>query len=312
MVKEREMCMQEVVLQTTYLTKKYKDFVALDNANITIHKGDIYGLIGRNGAGKTTLMKTITTLTNKTGGTFSLFGSEEELTESKRRIGCLIESPAFFGSLTAYQNLKYYAIQKGITNDKQIDKVLKAVDLFKEKDKKFKNFSLGMKQRLGIAFAILDNPDFIILDEPINGLDPIGIKEIRDTLKRLNEEEKITILISSHILSELYLIANHFCFIDKGRIIKDVSKEELDLECSKCIVIRTKDVKKATVVLEKELSTTNYKVIDNTEIRLYDYLENTAKVNKTLLNNNIEITSIYESGISLEDYFNSLIKEGVK
>ena len=312
MVKEREMCMQEVVLQTVNLTKKYKDFVALDNANITIHKGDIYGLIGRNGAGKTTLMKTITTLTNKTGGTFSLFGSEEELTESKRRIGCLIESPAFFGSLTAYQNLKYYAIQKGITNDKQIDKVLKAVDLFKEKEKKFKNFSLGMKQRLGIAFAILDNPDFIILDEPINGLDPIGIKEIRDTLKRLNEEEKITILISSHILSELYLIANHFCFIDKGRIIKDLSKEELDLECSKCIVIKTKDVKKATVVLEQELKTTNYKVIDNTEIRLYDYLENTLKVNKTLLANDIEVMGIYESGISLEDYFDSLIKDGAK
>ena len=304
--------MQEVVLQTVNLTKKYKDFVALDNANITIHKGDIYGLIGRNGAGKTTLMKTITTLTNKTGGTFSLFGSEEELTESKRRIGCLIESPAFFGSLTAYQNLKYYAIQKGITNDKQIDKVLKAVDLFKEKDKKFKNFSLGMKQRLGIAFAILDNPDFIILDEPINGLDPIGIKEIRDTLKRLNEEEKITILISSHILSELYLIANHFCFIDKGRIIKDLSKEELDLECSKCIVIKTKDVKKATVVLEQELKTTNYKVIDNTEIRLYDYLENTLKVNKTLLANDIDVMGIYESGISLEDYFDSLIKDGAK
>ena len=304
--------MQEIVLQTVNLTKKYKDFVALDNANITIHKGDIYGLIGRNGAGKTTLMKTITTLTNKTSGTFSLFGSEEELTESKRRIGCLIESPAFFGSLTAYQNLKYYAIQKGITNDKQIDKVLKAVDLFKEKDKKFKNFSLGMKQRLGIAFAILDNPDFIILDEPINGLDPIGIKEIRDTLKRLNEEEKITILISSHILSELYLIANHFCFIDKGRIIKDLSKEELDLECSKCIVIKTKDVKKATVVLEQELKTTNYKVIDNTEIRLYDYLENTLKVNKTLLANDIDVMGIYESGISLEDYFDSLIKDDAK
>ena len=304
--------MQEIVLQTNNLTKKYKDFVALDNATITIHKGDIYGLIGRNGAGKTTLMKTITTLTNKTGGSFSLFGSEEELTESKRRIGCLIESPAFFFIFTAYQNLKYYSIQKGIVDEKQIDKVLKTVDLYKERNKKFKKFSLGMKQRLGIAFAILDNPDFIILDEPINGLDPIGIKEIRDTLKRLNEEEKITILISSHILSELYLIANHFCFIDKGRIIKDVSKEELDLECSKCIVIRTKDVKKATVVLEKELSTTNYKVIDNTEIRLYDYLENSAKVNKTLLSNDIEIMGIYESGISLEDYFNSLIKEGAK
>ena len=304
--------MQEIVLQTNNLTKKYKDFVALDNVTITIHKGDTYGLIGRNGAGKTTLMKTITTLTDKTGGSFSLFGSEEELTESKRRIGCLIESPAFFDNLTAYQNLKYYSIQKGIVDEKQIDKVLKIVDLFKEKNKKFKKFSLGMKQRLGIAFAILDNPDFIILDEPINGLDPIGIKEIRDTLKRLNEEEKITILISSHILSELYLIANHFCFIDKGKIIKDISKEELDLECSKCIVIRTKDVKKGAVVLEKELSTTNYKVIDNTEIRLYDYLENSAKVNKTLLTNGIEITEIYESGISLEDYFNSLIKEGAK
>ncbi len=304
--------MQEIVLQTNNLTKKYKDFVALDNATITIHKGDIYGLIGRNGAGKTTLMKTITTLTNKTGGSFSLFDSEEELTESKRRIGCLIESPAFFDNLTAYQNLKYYSIQKGIVDEKQIDKVLKTVDLYKERNKKFKKFSLGMKQRLGIAFAILDNPDFIILDEPINGLDPIGIKEIRDTLKRLNEEEKITILISSHILSELYLIANHFCFIDKGRIIKDVSKEELDLECSKCIVIRTKDVKKATVVLEKELSTTNYKVIDNTEIRLYDYLENSVKVNKTLLSNDIDIMGIYESGISLEDYFDSLIKEGAK
>ena len=303
--------MHEIVLQTNHLTKTYKDFVALDNATITIHKGDIYGLIGRNGAGKTTLMKTITTLTNKTSGSFSLFGSEEELTKSKRRIGCLIESPAFFGNLSAYQNLKYYAIQKGITNDKQIDKALETVDLYKEKDKKFKNFSLGMKQRLGIAFAILDHPDFIILDEPINGLDPIGIKEIRDTLKRLNEEEKITILISSHILSELYLIANHFCFIDKGKIVKDISKEELDLECSKCIVIKTKEVKKAVVVLEKELSTTNYKVIDHSEIRLYDYLENSAQVNKTLLTNGIEVMGIYESGISLEDYFDSLIKESV-
>src|SRR5699024_3899222 len=146
----------------------------------------------------------------------------------------------------------------------------------------------------------------------INGLDPIGIKEIRDTLKKLNKEEKITILISSHILSELYLIANHFCFIDKGRIVKDLTKDELDLECSKCIVIKTKDVKKATVILEKGLATTNYKVIDNTEIRLYDYLDNLAKVNKILLNNDIEIMGIYESGISLEDYFNSLIKDGVK
>ena len=224
----------------------------------------------------------------------------------------LILAVSLFLILYLSNNLKFKKARFNKIKKLKIDKVLKTVDLFKEKDKKFKNFSLGMKQRLGIAFAILDNPDFIILDEPINGLDPIGIKEIRDTLKRLNEEEKITILISSHILSELYLIANHFCFIDKGRIIKDLSKEELDLECSKCIVIKTKDVKKATVVLEQELKTTNYKVIDNTEIRLYDYLENTLKVNKTLLANDIEVMGIYESGISLEDYFDSLIKDGAK
>lgn len=166
-----------------------------------------------------------------------------------------------------------------------------------------------MKQRLGIAFAILDNPDFIILDEPINGLDPIGISEIRDTFKRLNEEKNITILISSHILSELYLVANKFGIIEKGKIIKEMTKEELDGECNKCIVIKTKDITKASVILEQELSTINYKIIDNTEIRLYDYLENSSKVNKVLIKNDIEIISLYETGITLEDYFKSVIKE---
>ena len=303
--------MNKTVLKTINLTKKYKNFTALDHVNITIKKGDIYGLIGRNGAGKTTLMKTVTTLTEKTEGSFQLFeNTSQELTESKRRIGCLIENPAFFANLTVVQNLKYYAIQKGIVDQKQIDQALTLVDLTKQKKKKFKNLSLGMKQRLGIALAILDNPDFIILDEPINGLDPIGSKEIRDTLKKLNEENGITLLISSHILSELYLIANHFCFIEKGKVIKELSKEELDLECSKCIVIKVENTKKATVILEKELHTTNYKVINKQEIRLYDYLDNSAKVNKCLVKENIDVISIYESGISLEEYFDTLIKEG--
>lgn len=302
--------MKEIILKTHDLTKQYKDFTALDHANITIHKGDIYGLIGRNGAGKTTLMKTITTLTQKTSGSFELFGvSDNELTESKRRIGCLIENPAFFNNMTAYENLKYYALQKGIIDLKQIDRALELVDLKKQKKKKFKNFSLGMKQRLGIALAILDNPDFIILDEPINGLDPIGIKNLRDTFQKLNEENNITILISSHILSELYLIANHFCFLESGKVIKELSKEELDLECSKCIVIKVTDAKKTAVILEKELHTTNYKVTSDNEIRLYDYLNNTSKVNKVLSKNDIDILSIYESGISLEEYFDSLIKD---
>lgn len=302
--------MKEIVLKTNNLTKKYKDFTALDHLNITINKGDIYGLIGRNGAGKTTLMRMITTLTNKTSGEFELFGSQDnDLTETKRRIGCLIENPAFFWNLTAYKNLKYYALQKGITDDKKIEEALKLVELTDSKNKKFKTFSLGMKQRLGIALAIMDNPDFIILDEPINGLDPIGISDLRNTFKKLNEEKNITILISSHILSELYAIANKFCILEKGKKVKELSKEELDLECSKCIVIKTDDVKKATIVLENVLKTTNYKVIDKKEIRVYDYLNHTDKVNKALIKNDVNIMSISEVGISLEDYFKTVIKE---
>lgn len=302
--------MKEKILETRHLSKKYKNFIALDEVNIEINRGDIYGLIGRNGAGKTTLMKMITTLTNKTSGEFELFGHKDNnLTETKRRIGCLIENPAFFPNLSAYNNLKYYAIQKGITDEKQINEALKLAELEESKNKKFKNFSLGMKQRLGIAFAILDNPDFIILDEPINGLDPIGISDLRETFKRLNEEKNITILISSHILSELYMLATRFCILEKGRVKKELTKEELDNECSRCIVIKTDDAKKVAVVLEKELKTKNYKVINKEEVRLYDYLEQSQKVNKILVQNDINIKQIQETGISLEDYFKSVIKE---
>lgn len=302
--------MKEIILKTDNLTKKYKNFIALDNVNIEIRKGDIYGIIGRNGAGKTTLMKIITTLASKTDGEFYLFNHKDtDLKETKRRIGSLIETPAFFPNLNAYDNLKYYSIQKGITDKEQINEALKLVGLNDIKKKCFKNFSLGMKQRLGIAFAILDNPDFIILDEPINGLDPIGISDLRETFKKLNEERNITILISSHILSELYVLATRFGIIEKGKVIKELSKEELDSECSKCISIRTDDVKKVAIVLEKELNTTNYKVIDNEEIKLYDYLEQSQKVNKLLVQKDINIKQIRETGISLEDYFKSLIKE---
>lgn len=303
--------MNEIILKTNNLTKKYKEFIALDNVNLSISKGDIYGLIGRNGAGKTTLMKIITTLSNKTSGEFELFGKKDNnLTETKRRIGCLIENPAFFPNLSAVNNLRYYAIQKGIVDKKQIDEVIDLVGLSEAKNKKFKTYSLGMKQRLGIAFAILDNPDFIILDEPINGLDPIGISELRDLFKKLNLERNITILISSHILNELYQVSNKFCIIEKGKVIKEITKEQLDEECSKCIVIKTKEASKVAVILEEQLKTKNYKIIDDTEIRLYDYLENSSKVNKTLIKNDIDIISLYETGITLEDYFKTIIKEG--
>lgn len=303
--------MKEVVLKTNNLTKQYNKNVVLDNVNITIKKGDIYGLIGRNGAGKTTLMKTITTLASPTSGTFELFNTcseNDELFDNKKRVGSLIEYPAFYPNLSAYDNLKYYTIQRGIVDKNQINKVLELVNLTGTGKKKVKTFSLGMKQRLGIALAILNSPDFVILDEPINGLDPIGISELRDTFKKLSDN-RITLLISSHILSELYLLANEFGFLENGKLIKELSKEELDLECSKCLVIKTDDSKKVSVLLEKELNTNNYKVINNEEIRVYDYTDDSDKVSDVLVNNKIKIKGFYESGISLEEYFKEIIKE---
>ena len=303
--------MKEVVLKTNNLTKQYNKNVVLDNVNITIKKGDMYGLIGRNGAGKTTLMKIITTLASPTSGTFELFNTcseNDELFDNKKRVGSLIEYPAFYPNLSAYDNLKYYTIQRGIVDKNQINKVLELVNLTGTGKKKVKTFSLGMKQRLGIALAILNSPDFVILDEPINGLDPIGISELRDTFKKLSDNG-ITLLISSHILSELYLLANEFGFLENGKLIKELSKEELDLECSKCLVIKTDDSKKVSVLLEKELNTNNYKVINNEEIRVYDYTDDSDKVSDVLVNNKIKIKGFYESGISLEEYFKEIIKE---
>lgn len=303
--------MKEVVLKTNNLTKQYNKNVVLDNVNITIKKGDIYGLIGRNGAGKTTLMKIITTLASPTSGTFELFNTcseNDELFDNKKRVGSLIEYPAFYPNLSAYDNLKYYTIQRGIVDKNQINKVLELVNLTGTGKKKVKTFSLGMKQRLGIALAILNSPDFVILDEPINGLDPIDISELRNTFKKLSDNG-ITLLISSHILSELYLLANEFGFLKNGKLIKELSKEKLDLECSKCLVIKTDDSKKVSVLLEKELNTNNYKVINNEEIRVYDYTDDSDKVSDVLVNNKIKIKGFYESGISLEEYFKEIIKE---
>ena len=302
--------MREIVLQTTQLSKRYGNFTALDNADMTVYREDIYGLIGRNGAGKTTIMKIITGLTEKSGGEYEIFGKQGAAADQeKRRIGCLIENPSFFGGMTAYQNLKYYAIQKGITDEKQIDEALALVNLAELKNKKYRKFSLGMKQRLGIALAVMDNPDLVILDEPINGLDPIGISELRDTFKKLSREKGVTLIISSHILSELYMVANRFLFIDKGNVLKEVTKEELDIECMRCHVVKTEDTKRTAALLEQKLNITNYKVIDSGELRIYDESIKPDELNRLLIQNNINVSSIFEAGISLEDYFKSLIGE---
>ena len=302
--------MRETALKTKGLTKRYGSFTAFDNADMTVYRNDIYGLIGRNGAGKTTMMKIVTGLTSQTGGEYEIFGKKgADVENEKGRIGCLIENPAFFGSLTAYQNLRYYCLQKGIADLKQIDEVLRLVQLTDARNKKFKKFSLGMKQRLGIAFALLDNPDIVILDEPINGLDPIGISELRDTFRKLNEERGITFIISSHILSELYAVANRFLFIDKGKVLKELTKDELDIECRRCLVVKTSDTKKSAVLFEEKLNITDYKVIDKAEIRIYSDNVTHSDVNRMLVENGVDVYAIGESGVSLEDYFKQLIKE---
>lgn len=303
--------MREIVLQVNNFCKNYRNFAALDHVDMTVYRGDVYGLIGRNGAGKTTIMKIITGLAEQSSGEFSIFSKKgAELKDEKRRIGCLIENPAFFGGLTAYQNLKYYALQKGITDNQQIEEALSLVSLTEVKNKKYRKFSLGMKQRLGIAFAMLDNPDLIILDEPINGLDPIGISELRKTFRKLNKERGITFIISSHILSELYLTANRFLIIDHGKVLKEITKEELDLECMRCIAVKTSDTKAAVTVLEEEFGTRDYKVINSDELRIYQEGIDPEKLSKSLFQHGIGISSIFETGISMEDYFKSLVEGG--
>ncbi len=301
--------MRDIIVKTEKLSKSYGKFKALDEVDMTVYQGDIYGLIGRNGAGKTTIMKIISGLAVKTEGVFEVFSkSGEASAEDKKRIGCLIENPAFFGNMTAYQNLKYYAIQKGIADKKQIDDTLELVGLTNTGKKKYRQFSLGMKQRLGIALAVLDNPDLIILDEPINGLDPIGISELRETFKKLNSERGITIIISSHILSELYAVANRFLFIENGRVLKEITKEELEIACKRCIVVKTPDTKSAAVVLEETLGITDYSVVSSGELHIYEKKLSPEQLTKTLFENGVSISGVFENIVSLEDYFKSLVE----
>jgi len=221
--------MSEIILKMSGVTKKYGSKAAVDNISMTIYKGDIYGLIGRNGAGKTTLMRVITSLTSIDSGKIALFGetSAARLTKARRRMGCVIETPALYPNLTAFQNLEYFRILRRIDDKSIVEKSLKTVALEDTGKKKFRDFSLGMKQRLGLALALLGNPDFIILDEPNNGLDPIGIVEMRETILRLCKEQGITIMISSHVLSELSMTATRYGIINNGKLIKEMTNNEL-------------------------------------------------------------------------------------
>lgn len=310
--------MSEIVLATHGLTRAYGQSRALDNVSITVEKGEIYGLVGRNGAGKTTLMRLVTGQSAPTAGSVELFGQTgRELARARSRTGAMIETPSFAPFLTARENLEYYRIQRGIPGKGAVDEVLEAVDLRDTGKKKFKTFSLGMKQRLGLALALMNHPDFLILDEPINGLDPEGIVEFRELLLRLNRERQTTILISSHILSELSALATHYAFIDRGRMLETISAADLRERCRDCLELRVDDAARAAQVLEEQLGTRDFEVLPQERLRLYAFLDQPQTVNRVLMEQGVGLISAQQKDSNLEDYFLSLIdghsagKEGV-
>ena len=297
--------MSEYILKTSNLTKKYKNYKAINNVSLSLEAGKIYGLIGRNGAGKSTFMKLIAGLSYPDEGHIELFGhtKESEIQLERKRIGCMIESPSINLSMTAKENMKLHRIIRGIPDEKIEDELLSLLDINNTGKKKVKNFSLGMKQRLGIAITLINSPEFLILDEPINGLDPLGVVEIR----KLCNEKNMTILISSHNLPEMYQLATDYIFINKGEIIQTLSLEELDEYCRHYLLIKSTDVYKLVNVIERKLNTTNFKVMPDYSVQLFDYIDDKEFVGKTLFDNNIVVTNLSNEGGTLEDYFVSLV-----
>lgn len=304
--------MSDYVLRTNNLTKKYKNQFALNKVNISIKKGSIYGFIGQNGAGKSTLIRVVTALAFPTSGTMELFGhsNERNLNEGRKRIGTIIEGPALYPQMTAVENLEAHRLLKGIPGKECIEKTLSLVGLQDTGKKKAKNFSLGMKQRLGIGIALLGDPEFLILDEPINGLDPMGVVEIRELLKKLNHEYGITILISSHILSELHLLATHYGIIHKGELLEQLTVGELNKKCQQYIHIKVDNPGKAATIIETQLETNHYEVLPDGAIKLFKYLDTPGQVSKTLSDEGLIIEQFMPMGEDLETYFTNRIGGG--
>ena len=299
--------MTKFICETKNLSKKYKDFYALKNVNLTIPKGEIYGLVGENGAGKTTLIRLLTGLNFKSEGEIILFGHNDNLQYERSKIGCTIEMPALYKDMTASQNLEVQRIQRGIPNKSCIADTLELIGLSNAGKKRVANFSLGMKQRLALGVALLGEPEFLILDEPVNGLDPTGIIELRELLKKLVKERETTILISSHILSELHQLATCYGFLHKGELLKQISAEKLNEECKRHILLKTDNIQKTTLILEQKANIKNYSVYPDNSIRIYDCLDNVRMISKLLTDNEIIIDEISVQGEDLETYFENLI-----
>jgi ABC-2 type transport system ATP-binding protein len=297
----------DYVLRTNALSKHYGGFKALNGLSMNVPKGSIYGFVGKNGAGKTTLIRVICGLQEPTTGDYTLYerkNSDKHIVKSRRRMGAVVETPAIYQDMTAEENIKEQYRIIGLPSFDGIAELLKLVGLENTGKKKVKNFSLGMRQRLGIAIALAGNPDFLVLDEPVNGLDPQGIIEIRELILKLNREHQITVLISSHILDELSKLATYYGFIDNGRIVKEMSAEELDNACRKCVRMEVTDTKALARVLDG--MNTEYQILSDIQADVFAKI-NVSKLAVMLQKENCEIISMQEHDESLESYYISLV-----
>ena len=297
----------EYVLETNGLSKRYRAFTALNGLNMHIPKGSIYGFVGRNGAGKTTLIRLIYGLQEPTSGNFILYGAKNtdtKIERARRRMGAVVESPAVYPDMTAEENLRQQYLVLGMPSADGIAELLHLVGLDGTGKKKVKNFSLGMRQRLGIAVALAGNPDFLVLDEPVNGLDPQGIIEMRELILKLNREHGITVLISSHILDELSRLATHYGFIDGGRMVKEMSAEELEKRCRKCLRAEVSDTKALARVLES--MNAEYRIIDFNHADIYAEIPVTTLVSALAIEN-CTVNKIVEQDESLESFYMNLV-----
>ena len=300
--------MSDYVIETKQLTKVYGDQTAVSAVNLHVKRGQIYGLLGRNGAGKTTIMKMILGLTSITSGEADVFGKNIKGQEKRvyPRIGAIIETPGFYPNLTGTENLEIFARLRGTAAPNAVKNALEVVGLPYKDKKLFGRYSLGMKQRLGIANAILHDPELLILDEPTNGLDPIGIAEVRDFIKDLSVERGKTILISSHILSEIQLLADDIGIIDHGVLLEESSMGELEKKNSKYIMLQVSDVSKAALILERQFQLKNYSVQDDQTLRLYDTSLDMGAANKELVMQDVTVISSGLCNDTLEDYFKKI------
>lgn len=305
--------MAEIIFRARDITKKYigVDHPVLKHFNMEIRRGEIYGFVGANGAGKTTLIRILAGFTGQTGGKLELFGEDdpEKLYIQRRRISGIIEKPAIYPHLTARDNLEIYRRQMGITGDKCIMEALEAVDLSDTGSKKAKNFSLGMKQRLGIAKALLGEPEFLFLDEPVNGLDPEGMTDLRELLSKLNRERGITMLISSHLLSQLHQLATCYGFIRNGKMLEQITSEELSRKCRKYLRIKVDQAEKAETVLRTMFRLDNLEMAPDSAINVYDMPDEleTGEISRALVLEGISVEAAEVKETKLEDYYLSLI-----